>query len=172
MGLDPSLTGFGLVVLGPKSRALRLRRYKTEPIPPTDGLKVRDTGQLAPDRYRGELEDRIAWLARKVLVSEAKYKPLAIAIEGYAFVKNSASLSSLHELCGVVKHEIRKTNTLFVVVSPTEVKLHATGNGKASKLDMIYAAKERDPRVNDSDTADAYWVADWLKSNYRKVLDI
>ena len=54
------------------------------------------------------------------------------------------------------------------IVKPTEVKLLATGRGNAKKNEVQAAAVERwGPRMDDSDVADAAWVAEHARLRMR-----
>jgi Holliday junction resolvasome RuvABC endonuclease subunit len=49
------------------------------------------------------------------------------------------------------------------VVSPAEIKKHATGKGNADKAMMVEAARKRwpDQTIKDDNQADSLWVLDW-----------
>lgn len=159
MGLDLSMTGTGLVVLSRDGKILRKRKYKTYPVPPSDGLKLRPRGQRAQDRYVGEDEERIAWLKKKVLLAATKYDVCFVVIEGHAFAAKGRGKTILSELAGVVKNALYEKDIAFITQPPTTVKKHVTGSGNATKLDVIAAAKKADRSISDSDTADAWACA-------------
>ena len=51
-------------------------------------------------------------------------------------------------------------------VGVTTIKKHATGSGRASKKQMVDAARQREPGIPwTHDSADAYWVLQWAMSN-------
>lgn len=159
LGLDLSLTGCGLVVWdGKAQRCLRKRRYKTEPLAPTDGLKPRPRGLLAPDRFRGDDEERIAFLKMRMLQAIRKFDIAFVVIENHAFAAKGRAKTQLAELHGVIKNALHEEEIAFVLMTPQQIKTHVTGDGKAQKIDVIFAAKKFDPKISDSDTADA-WAA-------------
>lgn len=157
LGIDASLTGFGLVVWDGK-RILRKRRYKTGPMPGADGLRIPPHGQLAQDRFLGEDDERINWLKKKVLLAVRKYGICFAVIEGHAFQAKGRGKTQLSELAGVIKDALLEEQVAYVVKTPQAIKKHVTGNGKAEKIDVIYAAKSAGHDISDSDTADA-WAA-------------
>lgn len=158
MGLDLSLTGTGLVVWDGK-KVLRKRRYKTRPVPPGDGLRPRPQGQVAPDQFVGDDEERIEWLKRKVILAVKQFGICFVVIEDHAFGAKGRGKTQLAELQGVVKNALMRHEVAYVKKAPTSIKKFATGDGRAQKIDLIYAAKQHDRSISDSDTADAFWCA-------------
>lgn len=157
MGLDLSLTATGLVVWDGE-RVLRRRRYKTTPARPADGLKARPNGQHASDLFSGDNEERIEWLRRKVALACDKFAPTLVVIESRNFIAKGAA-NAVDELQGVIKNYLHRNEILFVLVAPPTLKLEATGNGRASKLEMIAEAKQYDRSINTDDEADAMHLA-------------
>lgn len=165
LGLDLSLTGTGLVAWDGQ-QVTRHRRYKTEPVAPSDGLRPRPQGQLAPDRFRGSEEERIEWLRRKVRANVRKFQPKLVVIEGHAFAAKGRGKTVLSELAGVIKNQLHRMEIPFVIVAPTSLKKYATGDGKASKVEMVYAAVRLCRDIADSDQADALHAARFGFENY------
>jgi Holliday junction resolvasome RuvABC endonuclease subunit len=159
LGLDLSMTGCGVVVLSPTGKVLRKRKYKTYPVPPSEGLKLRPRGQRAQDRFVGDDEERIAWLKRKILLALDKYEVCFVVIEAHAFAAKGRGKTILSELHGVIKNALHDREIAFITQSPQAIKKHVTGNGNAQKMDVIVAAKEFDRDISNSDTADAWACA-------------
>lgn len=170
IGLDLSLTATGLVVWDGES-ILRRRRYKTYPYSPADGLKMAPSGQVAPDRFKGDEDERIEWLRRKVKANVRKFQPNLCVIEGHAFGAQGRAKTVLSELAGVIKNQLLRTDVLYVVLAPTSLKKYATGNGKASKFEMIVEAKKFDRTLGTDDEADALHLARWGAENYHELVD-
>lgn len=169
MGLDLSLTGTGLVVVN-GNKLLRVRRYRTEPVPKGRVGAGGRSGLRPSGMFRGDDEERIDWLARKIVYNVKKYRPELCVIEGHSFASKGRGVSILHELHGVVKNRLFRLQQPFAIVSPQAVKKHATGSGNASKAEMIGFAKnhlcsvmgktrEQASIISDSDRADALWLA-------------
>lgn len=171
LGLDLSLTATGLVVVRPDGKILRRRRYKTEPLKDGDGLKLRPRGQLAPDRFVGDDEERIEWHRKNVRRAIRKFGICFCVIEGHAFAARGRGKTVLSELAGVIKNELHRSDVAFVIKTPQQLKAHVTGDGKASKQEVIAAAKKVDRRISDSDTADAWAAAKLGADLYGKLVD-
>lgn len=54
---------------------------------------------------------------------------------------------------------------------PTKVKQRATGKGNAKKEEVTTAAQERWGIEDDSDIADACWVAELCREQFKEILD-
>lgn len=94
-----------------------------------------------------------------------QYKPDVATIEGVSFQSNGSVL----DLCGLnymVRMMLQEMNIPYYIVSPTQNKKFATGNGQAEKDVMISAWKKMDQSICDipsyiktDDIADAYFLA-------------
>lgn len=169
MGLDLSLGGTGLVVrVGDKVRRWRLLQ--------TEGMgNAKSHGLLASGKFRGTSEARIEWSVGHIRKAWRKFQPDLVVIEEYAFGAKGKGLSILHEQGGVVKNFLYRVEAPFVTVHNSQIKLHATGKGGASKEEMIEAAASKWPRFpkdlkGNDNVADAYHLADWGFENYRSLV--
>lgn len=169
MGLDLSLTGTGLVVWDGE-RILRRRRYKTELVAPSDGLKLRPHGQLAPDRFAGDNEARIEWLRRKAASARRKFQVELVVIESKHF-GSKGSAKAVDELQGVIKNDLHRHEVAFVLRTPNQLKKHLCGNGQASKQEMIAAAKKFDRGISNDDEADAFAAAHEGHEKWREFVE-
>jgi Holliday junction resolvasome RuvABC endonuclease subunit len=151
IGIDQSYTGFGLVVLDETGycRQKSLLKYPLN--------KFKDEGARLVKIYDDLL--KFFSLYRHYTV------PTHIGMEGYAY---GAKLNreKLGELGGIVKF----TSYLSFGITPSDVapsalKKYVTGNGKASKEEMVRAVQLWDPEVTDNNIADAYGIAHMLYSS-------
>lgn len=126
--------------------------YGALPLPPK---------RLPSGQYRGNDEDRIAWITGQVAWLAERYrKDIGLTvIEDYAFGKQSNNLTGVHELGGAVKHALNRLGMIHLTQSTLTLKKFATGDAHASKLEMISAAKPYFPRVWNDDEADALHLA-------------
>ncbi len=97
------------------------------------------------------------------------YKPDAVNIEGISFGSTgSAALIDLSGLNYMVRKMLIEHNIKFNIISPTQNKKFATGNGSAEKDVMIDAWKKLDRDMNDiidikiDDLADAYFLSRFI----------
>lgn len=168
LGLDLSLRSSGIALLRIESETavslLQFRNPKTESLDrPTRAEGLAENGVF----YSSSREARVAYIARQVMSVWRGGKPMAVGIEDYAFSKFSNAATGLHELGGVVKHKLFRKDALFDTPKSTEVKLFATGSGKASKEDMIRVASEiTGADIVSDDIADAIHAARWIAAKY------
>lgn len=147
LGLDLSLTSPGIVaVTQGRVRPALVSNPKTD---------VEDG-----DKYKVRI-DRIV---REVLRAWHLLLPDVVVIEAYAHSRFT-SQSTLGEVGGIVRWELSKEDALWVEVVGSTVKKFATGNGRASKAQMLAAAREHFEAKND-DVADAYWLARYGLDHY------
>lgn len=95
-----------------------------------------------------------------------KYKPDQVKIEGISFGSTgSAALIDLSGLNYMIRKMLIDNGVSFVIISPSQNKKFATGNGSAEKDVMIDAWKRLDKNIQDitevkiDDLADAYFLS-------------
>lgn len=150
MGLDLSLTATGLVVCEGTTPVLEVV-IKTN-----------------SDEYRGEWDSnqrRIARITDGIALHIEEQEPYRIGIENAAFGAKRSDTRP-HEVSGVVKQRLWEAEFVFELVSTTSIKMLATGNGRASKRDMVLAAQQCGVQSKDNNVADAYWVAQEILSRH------
>lgn len=166
MGLDLSVRGTGMVVWNGK-KALAAKHLRTEGVK-TEGQV---TGLLPSGMFRGNPEERIEWLSRRVVKCYRRLLPDLVVIEEYAFSRHSRGLSILHECGGVVKNKLFRMEAPLVIVQNTTSKLYLAGRGRASKEEMIAAAQIYWPECPDNDDiADAFGLAKWGWDKYSELV--
>lgn len=145
VGIDQSYSGFGFVVLDDKGHCHQktLRKYDLK-------------------KFDGEAA-RLVQIYNDLLTFFSFYAalgiPVHVSMEGYAY---GAKLNreKLGELGGIVKLATRLV--LYsepTSVPPTTLKQFATGNGRATKEQMVKAVQEFDPEITNDNLADAYLLA-------------
>ncbi len=76
------------------------------------------------------------------------------------------ALSEFHGILLEICDELNLPEPIYV--NPSTLKKFATGNGKASKYDMVMACKERyNFHPNNDDEADAFWLFKYYCQKYR-----
>ena len=91
-----------------------------------------------------------------------QYKITRVAYELPAVFRSRAASASVHGMVAVMQKVCEEKDIPYEGFPPTSVKKHATGKGKASKEQMIEAAKEKflSQHIVDDNQADALWVLD------------
>lgn len=104
-------------------------------------------------------------IAYKIKEIINQWKPKRVVMEGIAYGQvHSAALTDLAGLSFIIRTHILSTSSELVIVSPSELKRWATGNGSAEKGLMVYAwealdkiGTEIDAKIDD--LADSYFMA-------------
>jgi crossover junction endodeoxyribonuclease RuvC len=138
MGIDPSLTGCGLVLL-------------------TDGfLKVRKTVSTPASDERGKRLDEIS---EEVASFILLFKPDVIAIEGYAF-GSQFNREEMGEVGGVIKRTIWSSGIEFHIWPNTSWKKVVLGKGNVKKEDVKLPVFQRyNVELSDMNQVEAFCVA-------------
>jgi crossover junction endodeoxyribonuclease RuvC len=96
---------------------------------------------------------------------------IKIACEGLAFSLRGHTLQNLAGLQFMIVNAIRQEGFDVTILTPSTVKKHATGSGKASKQDMFDSLPEKVQEIfgkvskaqGREDLTDAYWIADKIR---------
>lgn len=143
-GLDLSLTATGLVVLNRQGKVIRQARLST----------IHNGDDVYDDQVRQ------AWFVNAIMLHLGDMT--SVGIEGLAFGARGSSLTRLVELAGAVKLELWKRGIPYELVPPSSLKQLATGSGRATKNEMLAAARADGYEAPEHNMADAYWVAKWM----------
>lgn len=155
LGVDPSITNTGVVLLGSDGQLLtaydgKAAKYSVPPA--VDGL---DNAFRFYAQVRGIVDE---------VAKHASGKKIVVGFEDYAFNATHQSFS-LGEYGGVLKHALAELGTdhgmSFHLLAPTHVKKFGAGNGMAAKEEMMRAATEECPGLEgaSSDVCDAFFMA-------------
>ncbi len=136
LGIDPSLTSTGLVIIG------------------QDRLHIH---RIQPRKLRGV--ERLAYIEDDVIGGvHALGGSWFAAIEGPSLHSTNRA-DDLGQLRGVLLMFLHRKKIPTLIVPPTTLKKYGTTRGNASKTKMIEAAERDANRKMQSDEADAYWLA-------------
>ena len=142
MGLDLSLTGTGIALIG------------------DSGIR---TGLLTSKGTKADtLEDRFTRLQTIVNQIRAHAPENAlIVVEGPSFASVGGAHHDRSGLWWLVVAQLQLDHYTVVTVPPTVLKKYVTGKGNASKDDVLLAVDRRypDAHVTDNNTADAVVLA-------------
>lgn len=144
IGLDPSLTSFGVSCLAKVSDGKP--SAFSFPTKSTDGSDIQRELHL----YSLTI-DYIKNAGNVVLVAIEDYGPIN---------RMAGKITQRAELIGMLKrHLLVECNIPFITIIPTQLKKYATGNAHAKKDAMMQHAAADGLFVNNSDEADAYFLA-------------
>ncbi len=136
MGIDPSLTSTGLVVLENGNLILH------------ETLEVKEKGIARLLTLQNILEGRLF-----------AYNPDLVVVEGYAFARSNQA-HQMGELGGMVRMLLAQKRVPWLEAAPTQVKKFATGKGNAAKeLILMNVLKRWGVEFQVSDEADAFVLA-------------
>ena len=136
MGIDPSLTSTGLVVLS------------NSEVISSETIEVKEKGIARLLRLQDILSDRLTNFAADLVV-----------IEGYAFARANQA-HQMGELGGMIRMLLTTMRVSWIEVAPTQVKKFATGKGNAAKdLILMNVYKRWGVEFESNDIADAYVLA-------------
>lgn len=98
----------------------------------------------------------------------AKRQPDVLVIEWAEGMRNGDAMAMHGYIRNLVLEWASELSRRIPIakVGPTQVKKHATGNGSATKEEMMDAARKRwrfRPKTHDE--ADALWIADYHRAN-------
>jgi hypothetical protein len=145
---SPTISVFGV---DPSTKRIGLAR----PDGTTVSLRAR-AGAEDPIRRRHEL--------RTAVRRELRCWPEAtlLVVEGYALgaVPGRLALVRLGEIGGAVRDEAFEAGLDVVEISPAALKVEATGNGRASKAEVVAAAVAAGASPRNDDEADAWWLSE------------
>jgi len=133
IGIDPSYTGFAMCVM------------RTAPAMEI-GFKMYEWKTMTAAGMVGRI-GRVKHLVANAMEVVEEHKPQLVVIENYAFgARNSKTLTMLAELGGALRRDViffeapkTKKRPLVIEVSPTMLKMFATGKGRAQKQDVAFA---------------------------------
>ncbi len=144
MGVDPSLTCTGVVVLGDDGSLIVSDRVTSTP-----------AGRNVSSRMR-----RCQSLFSGVMRSAEKFKPEVVCIEAYALGANMPGVADRVELGALLRFSLIAAGFKLIEVAPTTLKKWATGAGKGGKTPVIAALTKRyGIEFASDDEYDAYALA-------------
>lgn len=153
-------------VMSKKNQAIASEIDKKLPLKYYIYSKQKPISDLYEDKENAKTSNinNIASILNDILKAE---KPDHAYIEGISYGSvGSAALADLAGLNFVIRWVLENRHIPFTIVSPTNNKKNACGNGSADKDEMIYAWEACDNRLKEyrsqlkfDDLADAYFLA-------------
>jgi len=143
MGIDPSVSSTGIVVLEESGKAPTLVLEKC----------------IAKPKVKGML--RLREIVTEIMETIHTHNPDRIVIEGYSLnLKNKASVIPLVELGGLLRFMMYLDGLAWYAPRAPEVKKFLTGSSNSKKeVMMMHVLKRWGHESMNNDTADAYVLA-------------
>ncbi len=123
LGLDPSLTSFGVARVNLMSELLWAGQ-----------TEVWKTGS------RGAA--RLSWFYDKITDELEEQRPGLVVIEGYAYARGNQQ-AQMGELGGVIRLALQESGVTWMVIPPTSLKKFVTGKGNSPKDRVMMEAWKR-----------------------------
>ena len=98
------------------------------------------------------------WLADIITA----HKPAMLAYESP--IRFGGGWELMAQFAGVIKLVCWRREILCIEVAPLTIKKHATGSGRASKMEMMAAARKRGWVPKTDHEADALWILDYARN--------
>lgn len=139
IGIDPSLSATGIVVLDENGSLL-------------------DAHAIKPKKLRGM--PRLKLIRNHIKELIVREDPELILIEGYSFGSRGRSIFNLGELGGVLRLLFEDLELQYIDVPPTVLKKWVTGKGNADKEMMLASIEAKyGIKFDDDNIGDAFGLA-------------
>lgn len=159
VGIDQSYSGFGIVVLDDHG-TLVLTELWSFPPSKLAGIGLNSDGvrlNKIYSQFSNWLFDLLYGYG-KFNDSTIDFDNICIAMEGYSY-GSVLNREKMGELGAIVKMAIAANDKAPRIIAPSELKKFMTGNGNASKEDMVNAVQKLEPSITNHNLADAYALA-------------
>jgi len=150
MGIDPSFTSSGLVILSSDGNVFRELNIKTASNETT--------------------EERILFIEKKIndLISDLDFSKIIVGIEGPSFMSKGNALLNIGALNYYLRIFLFKNKIKYIVIPPKKLVKFVIGRGNGSKALMLkYVYKKWGYDTEIDDLADAYSLARYVFEEYK-----
>jgi len=138
IGIDPSLTGTGIIVLNDKCEIIKKMLISTS---------SKDTTEKRVFKILEEIKKSLS-------------KDCIVYIEGLSFHSTGRSILELAGLHYIITFFLYNNNILFKEIEPTKLKKWLTGSGRVKKnLMLLHVFKKFNIEFNDDNICDAYCLS-------------
>lgn len=162
IGIDPSLTGTGIVCLNKEGEIVGQELIKT-----TNKLEIEDRLELINDRIQDLMDDEY-----QIRYTDGYKHNVIVYIEGLSFgAKGDAimQLAGLHYYLRIQLRNKSRSDLNYEIIPPTTLKKFITGKGNAKKeLMLLQVYKRWGVEFTDNNMADAYSLARMALDNYKE----
>ena len=128
---------------------------------------------LEPRHGSDEPDLRLLCFFRQFCRHLIRERPSIVVAEGPAFgVPGKKTVYALGQLNASLRIAAAELGALFVEIPPSSLKLYATGNGKASKEEMMAAAEDIGLLPANNDEADAGLLRAMTRDAYSNTITV
>jgi len=151
-GIDPSLTGTGVVIIGEDLEIIEQKLISTK---------------LKDQEY--DIEIRMKYIVTEMEFIK-KYNSKVVCIEGLSFNSKGQKAAELFGLAYLIRMWMLENDILFKEVPPTVLKKFITGKGQCQKdLMLLKTYKKFGIEFSDNNLCDAYGMARYGAELYRSI---
>lgn len=153
MGIDPSITSTGIVIIDCEAKIIDKHLIKTK-----------------PEKYP-EIEPRFLYIVDVVGSIIKKYNGniCGVCIEGISYNSKGQSSYELATLNYLIRIWLFQNSIQFITIAPTQLKKFVTGNGQCKKnLMLLQTFKKFGEEMDDDNICDAYCLARYSLDNKKR----
>jgi crossover junction endodeoxyribonuclease RuvC len=147
VGIDPSYTGFAIVIIDKNGDVVEQRLLSTD--------------------SKKEADERIIDLEKDFKFVPTIFSLHSVCIEGPSFSSNGAFILQMGALHYYLRIFLLKKDIKFTIVAPSALKKFVSGDGRAKKdLMLLKVYKKWGVEFEDDNLADAYGLAQYALEEY------
>lgn len=184
IGIDPSINSTGVCVNNNnKCTYFIISSKKTKKMQEFSNMYIQykfydkldgNTKDLKYDikEYNKSINTKLICDAIFSIIKKYRNKDVTVYMEGVSYgSSNSAALVDLSGLNFAIRYMLLNNGIPFIIVSPSQNKKFATGNGSADKNLMVYSWLILEKHLKDitsikiDDLADAYFLSNYYKNS-------
>jgi crossover junction endodeoxyribonuclease RuvC len=152
VGMDPSFTGFAIIVLDKDANIIEQKLFGSD--------------------SKGETEDRLLELEKEFKFIPSIMSLHSVCMEGPAYASQGAFILQMGALHFMIRIMLKKKGVPFKVVAPGTLKKFVTGDGRAKKdLMLLKVYKKWGVEFENDNLADAYGLARMALEDYKNEKD-
>ena len=156
VGIDPSLTGTGFIILNDNAEIVEQQLISTE--------KLKDTPH--------EIEDRLIKIVDTISTYLKPYNSVikVVNIESIAYGAKGQKIAEMAALNYIIRIYLYQNKYVYNTIPPTQLKKFITGTGKCQKnLMLLKCFKKFGIEFDDDNICDAYLLGRMALDNYKNL---
>ena len=147
VGIDPSITATGLIVLDQDQCIMKQDLIKTT--------------------TKDEMEERLVYIKKEISFIPKIWRLKTVYIEGPSYGSKGNAVLQMGALHFLIRIFLYENNIEYKVIPPKTLKVFHCGNGNAKKAEVLDLVEQTlGVRFNDHNIADAYGLARMALRDY------